>query len=143
MSADRLCAQIVELVNQLNALSKDYNSPDDMVASIQSRIAVLTSTMVDINRENAYYERIEQHGFRGVGIITGPKVKTISREKLEEVCPSECSVCFEEVQFKNAVVTNCGHYYCKGCWNTWMNAAGTNKCCPTCRAHEPMVTTFR
>jgi hypothetical protein len=69
--------------------------------------------------------------------------KVIARRKLEEPCPTECSVCQEVPKYKDAVCTECNHYYCKGCWENWMNAEGSNKKCPTCRKDMPRITTFK
>jgi hypothetical protein len=69
--------------------------------------------------------------------------KVIARRKLEEACPAECSVCQETPKYKDAVYTECSHYYCKGCWESWMNAEGSNKKCPTCRKDMPRITVFK
>jgi len=69
--------------------------------------------------------------------------KVIARKKLEEPCPSECSICQETPKHKDAVCTECNHYYCKGCWESWMNADGSNKKCPTCRKDMPRITIFK
>jgi hypothetical protein len=69
--------------------------------------------------------------------------KVIARRKLEEPCPTECSVCQEIPKYKDAVCTECNHYYCKGCWENWMNAEGSNKKCPTCRKDMPRITIFK
>jgi hypothetical protein len=69
--------------------------------------------------------------------------KIIARRKLEQYCPSDCSICQEIPKYKDAVCTECNHYYCKGCWENWMNAEGSNKKCPTCRRDMPIVTIFK
>jgi len=69
--------------------------------------------------------------------------KVIARSKLEEFCPTECSICQETPKYKDAVYTECSHYYCKGCWQSWMNTDGSNKKCPTCRKDMPIITTFK
>jgi hypothetical protein len=69
--------------------------------------------------------------------------KVIARRKLEEPCPTECSICQETPKYKDAVCTDCIHYYCKGCWESWMNAEGSNKKCPTCRKDMPGITSFK
>jgi hypothetical protein len=69
--------------------------------------------------------------------------KVIARRRLEEPCPTECSVCQETPKYKDAICTECNHYYCKGCWENWMNAEGSNKKCPTCRKDMPRITSFR
>jgi hypothetical protein len=69
--------------------------------------------------------------------------KVIARKKLEEPCPEDCSICQETPKHKDAVCTECNHYYCKECWESWMNADGSNKKCPTCRKDMPKITTFK
>jgi len=69
--------------------------------------------------------------------------KVIARRKLEEPCPAECSICQETPKYKDAVCTECTHYYCKGCWESWMNTEGSNKKCPTCRKDMPAITIFK
>jgi len=69
--------------------------------------------------------------------------KVIARRKLEESCPSECSICQETPKYKDAVFTGCNHYYCKECLENWINAEGSNKRCPTCRKDIPIITSFK
>ncbi len=137
MSSNTICAKIIDLVHELNRLSQVYDTPDQQITFIQSKISFLVAEMTSINRENAFYDQIEKHGFRGVGFI---QEKVVS--KLEELCPSLCIICQEELQYKNAIVTDCEHYYCKTCWRQWMNTLGSNQCCPTCRNENPKVFHF-
>jgi hypothetical protein len=74
---------------------------------------------------------------------TTTKAKVIAKKKLEEQCPSECAICQEAPKYKDALCTDCNHYYCKPCWNVWMNAANSNHSCPTCRKSNPNTTTYR
>ena len=56
-----------------------------------------------------------------------------------------CSVCFETPNTENACVTNCGHHFCKTCFNQWENArfrAGGIISCPCCRATHPVVVEY-
>jgi hypothetical protein len=62
---------------------------------------------------------------------------------LEEYCPNECVICQEIPKYKDAIRTECNHYYCKTCWKSWMNATSANKNCPTCRRNRPTVTIFK
>jgi hypothetical protein len=83
---------------------------------------------------------------RDISLVTrnhGVRSKVIARRKLEEPCPTECSICQETPKYKDAVCTECIHYYCKECWETWMNAEGSNKKCPTCRKDMPIITSFK
>lgn len=67
----------------------------------------------------------------------------IDSSMLEEYCANECVICQEIPKYKHALRTECNHYYCKSCWESWMNATSTNKNCPTCRKNKPAVTTFK
>ena len=71
------------------------------------------------------------------------KSKVIAKRKLEEPIPTECAICQEIPKYKDAVFTECDHYYCKACWQTWMNAPESNRSCPTCRKDMPTITSFR
>jgi hypothetical protein len=71
------------------------------------------------------------------------KTKIIAKKKLEESCPEECAICQETPNHKDAICTECKHYYCKSCWNSWMNAERSNKKCPTCRKDMPRITCFK
>jgi hypothetical protein len=67
----------------------------------------------------------------------------IAKRKLQEPCPSVCAICQETPKYKDVVCTECDHYYCKTCWNDWMNAELSNKNCPTCRREMPVTTSYR
>lgn len=71
------------------------------------------------------------------------KSKILAKKKLEEACPVSCAICLETPKHKDAVCTECNHYYCKTCWSNWMNAERSNKKCPTCRKDMPITTTFK
>jgi hypothetical protein len=71
------------------------------------------------------------------------KSKIIAKKKLEESCPQECAVCQDTPKYKDAVCTECNHYYCKSCWSSWINTERSNKNCPTCRKDMPRITTFK
>jgi hypothetical protein len=73
----------------------------------------------------------------------GEKSKVISKNMLEESCPQECAICQDTPKYKDAVCTECNHYYCKSCWTSWMNVERSNKKCPTCRKDKPTFTSFR
>ncbi len=71
------------------------------------------------------------------------KSKVVAKKKLEEPCPTECAICQEIPKLKDAVCTDCSHYYCKSCWAGWMNTLGSNRSCPTCRKDMPKTTSYR
>ena len=67
----------------------------------------------------------------------------IDRSVLEEYCDNECVICQEIPKYKDAVRTDCNHYYCKNCWDSWINTPSSNKNCPTCRKVMPNITGFK
>jgi hypothetical protein len=69
--------------------------------------------------------------------------KVISKKKLEETCPEECSICRDTPKNKDSICTECNHYFCKPCWSSWINAERSNKSCPNCRKDMPKITSFR
>ena len=69
------------------------------------------------------------------------KTKVIAKYKLEETI--DCAICQETPKVKDCILTECKHYFCKGCWTGWMNAERSNKSCPTCRKEMPKITSFK
>lgn len=67
----------------------------------------------------------------------------LPKRKLDQPCPSECSICHDTPLYKDAVKTSCDHYYCKTCLMDWMNTRNSNRRCPMCRAFTTKNTTFR
>jgi len=71
------------------------------------------------------------------------KTKVISKKKLEETCPEECSICRDTPKNKDSICTECNHYFCKPCWSSWINSERSNKSCPNCRKDMPKITSYR
>jgi len=71
------------------------------------------------------------------------KSKVISKKKLDELCPIDCPICQDIPKYNDAILTECGHYYCKKCWGEWMNARGSHYNCPYCRKDMPKTTYFK
>lgn len=69
------------------------------------------------------------------------KTIALSKSKLENTVT--CAVCLEAPQVKDCIQTECGHYYCKNCWNGWINSERSNKSCPVCRMKTPKIVSFR
>ena len=44
---------------------------------------------------------------------------------------SKCQICLEDAN--PSVVTKCGHIYCRGCLNGWMDISHSNRSCPICK----------
>jgi len=38
----------------------------------------------------------------------------------------ECPVCMDMIEHDDLVITNCGHYYCKGCLDNWKQTCRNN-----------------
>jgi hypothetical protein len=85
----------------------------------------------------------QRHGYGRVVPLYKERKLVIAKKKLEQPCPSQCSICYDMPKYKDALHTSCNHYYCNDCWTGWMRAANSNKQCPVCRAQTPTVTTFR
>lgn len=119
-----------------------------------------TNRMININHHNINTAVIIPDTEEGQISLTGPmtaplrsnpthrynpleKTRIIARKKLEDSCPTECAICQETPKHKDAVLTECNHYYCKGCWQSWMNTERSNKKCPTCRKDMPRITAFK
>lgn len=72
------------------------------------------------------------------------KLKAVGGRKMEQLCPSDCTICQETPKHRDAICTDCNHYFCTNCWNQWMNSSNNReKSCPTCRKHNPNVSGFK
>jgi len=45
----------------------------------------------------------------------------------------ECPCCLEMISPNNLDITNCGHFFCKGCLTTLKTTSGDDCKCPICR----------
>lgn len=172
MSRDQF-AHAVRLLTDLNIISQSPHPSDANLEFMQNQLFVAISNMVFVNRENAMVQRMQAAiAMRNVTVRRprqGPytqgtafaaplsqresepairynpleKTKVIAKKKLEEACPTECAICQETPKYKDAVCTDCTHYYCKTCWSGWMTTDGSNKSCPTCRKDLPKVTSYK
>jgi hypothetical protein len=113
----------------LNSIINDPNFNNNIISNINNNININDNDMLNprTNRSNKPRE----------------KSKAISKNKLEESCPTECAICQETPNYEDAVCTKCNHYYCKKCWDCWMDAPTSNKSCPTCRNDKPQAASFR
>jgi len=66
-----------------------------------------------------------------VGILSSKVIVRLMR--VEDLSSSECPICIDVCQ--NAVVTKCGHVFCRGCLHTFLTSDGDRgtKPCPECR----------
>lgn len=166
MSTDLNFTHAVRLLSDLNIISQSSHPSDANIEFMERQLAQVISTMVSNNRDRAYERSIYAHNIRrgiaggrlAVRPYTAPlysnptpppsrynpleKIKVIAKKKLEEPCPTDCAICQETPKLKDALCTDCGHYYCKSCWNTWMDSPTSNKNCPTCRKDMPKTTSY-
>lgn len=59
----------------------------------------------------------------------------------------ECAICFEIRHFSKMLKTNCNHYFCTNCYDTWSNICTNRKksqktTCPCCRKVNPTTSLF-
>ncbi len=167
MSSIDTVFQIQGLVQTIyqNAQNPGNFNPAENEANIQ-RLGFLVRDMVSTARSesNLTLQRQASHALNRVaqrpvnsGPYTAPlrqaslpprynpteKSKVVSQAKLEENCPEDCAICQEQPKVKDSICTECNHWYCKTCWNDWMNSSTGNKKCPTCRKDMPRVTAFK
>lgn len=127
-------------INGEQDINIDMDVDEDEQSELDQSFIVEPFTVQPFTVNPPIYRRLFVPPVRNTPI---ERSKVIARRKLEELCPTECSVCQETPKYKDAVCTECNHYYCKGCWENWMNAEGSNKKCPTCRKDMPRITTFK
>jgi hypothetical protein len=113
--------------------------PPMWVPHTQSAISVTFATEVNPEPRPARAVQVTQPA----RAVIPSESKVISKKQLEESCPTECAICQETPKYKDAVCTDCNHYYCKACWDVWMDTPRSNRACPTCRNASPKTTTFR
>lgn len=168
MSASNF-ADVVSMLSTLNTLSQSEHSSDANIEFLQTEMFNSIRLMVSNNRREVNNRRNIQGLHDVIGSLnvtirrprrqTGPytaplrqparrynpleKEKVIAKKKLEETCPAVCAICQETPKYKDAVCTECNHYYCKPCWTGWMTAASSNKKCPTCRKDMPRTTSYK
>jgi hypothetical protein len=54
---------------------------------------------------------------------------TVKNKQLRHFMESPCAFCLEVMTKKKCVTTNCGHSYCKKCYQAYQRKSS----CPTCR----------
>lgn len=76
--------------------------------------------------------------------------KNISKIVIEPLISKqtyECAICFEIPHISKILKTNCGHYFCRDCYNKWSNTCTNSKqflktTCPCCRKVNPSSSLF-
>lgn len=162
MSAQNDFAQAVSMLSSLNTISNSIHGSDANLEYLQNELFARIRTMVSNNRNNAFRQRAiereqeelsfqqhvrQRHPERPVNISveyqSRDRPSIIPKKELETPFTWPCAVCLETPKWKDAVLTECYHCYCKSCWTGWMTAPGSNHCCPTCRHFEPITTSYR
>lgn len=69
------------------------------------------------------------------------KSKALSKSAADAT--QTCQICFETRTKVTLLTTDCGHEYCRTCYESWINTPTSNKCCPTCRKDNACVTVYR
>jgi len=157
------------MLTNLNTISQNTNTSEANLTYLRNELYYAIGRMVSNNRNEAFRQqnfiRLEQRRIRDhERQMTAPpppavvqptpdviqprtrynpleKTKVVAKAKLEETI--DCAICQETPKVKDCILTECNHYYCKGCWNGWMNAERSNKKCPTCRKDMPRITSFK
>lgn len=71
-----------------------------------------------------------------------PKIIVLTKAAMEVVC-EVCPICMDKPSKINSITTECGHEFCKGCYNEYIATANSNKSCPMCRKNDPKITVYR
>lgn len=144
MSADHEIHQVIRSIVALNDISRSTYGSVELVEVMKESVFTLITNMVEVNRQYAMRPPIiEAHKTKPIPRKKIPATKALSKKQLEEACPCECAICNETPAFKDAIYTECGHYYCGKCWASWMNSPNSNKKCPTCRKDMPKTTSYK
>jgi Ring finger domain len=70
------------------------------------------------------------------------KSKALKKLDAESSMSTECVICYETPKMVDSCVTNCGHKFCSGCLNEWVDRKEKTSC-PMCRIVLTRVDTFR
>ena len=158
MSSESHFVQAISLLTNLNTISQSIHPSTANLDYMQRELFNTISSMVNINRQNAinlHRQQARQQQARPatprrprrtaycLPAIPREKSKVVAKKMLEEACPTECAICQETPKYKNAICTDCNHYYCKVCWDSWINTPNSNKNCPTCRKDMPKITSYK
>ena len=92
-------------------------------------------------REARREERREERKLAKVQQIK-PKIIVLTKAAMEVVC-EVCPICMDKPSKINSITTECGHEFCKGCYNEYIATANSNKSCPMCRKNDPKITVYR
>jgi len=87
---------------------------------------------------------------RTVRGLTKPKTIALKKSELEAQMPDSCGICMEVNTRANSMVTECGHGFCKTCFEQYIESIRAKPTsserelrCPMCRKVGPKCTEFR
>jgi hypothetical protein len=122
----------LKLACDLQFITLQPASTDAEIEHARSKLCEQLRVMTQHNRR-AFFRSIPYNQ------VEIPKV--VSKKKLEEIV--DCPICQESPKMKDCILTECGHYFCRGCWTDWMNTPTSSKDCPYCRTIMPQITGFK
>ena len=81
--------------------------------------------------------------------LTKLKSKALKKSELDAQMPDSCGICLEVNTRSNSIETDCGHGFCKTCFDQYIDSIRTKPRterhlnCPMCRKFGPKCTEFR
>jgi len=115
------------------AISSLFLPPDEIETYYQNIENETINYMLENNLLNyeALQELCDNIGYEKVGVAD---IKAVTKTKFKKDIPKDenCSICMEPFHSKkkNVLLTNCQHYFCLDCIDTWLKE---NKNCPICK----------
>lgn len=145
--AQQILNTLFQSGHMIGELSREFLF-DQLVVNARRMVSgnlVMSRHQIPIQPQTQTSTLVRTQPPRSNQIIRNPLEKTvvIAKKKLETACPEACAICQETPKYKDAVCTECKHYYCKSCWESWMNTPRSNRSCPTCRKDMPRTTSYK
>lgn len=102
----------------------------DLVPNVDDLVQALGGWGAVEKRWKAFVESATKPDL-SVGVLSSSVIVRLMR--VEDLSASECPICIDVCE--NAVVTKCGHVFCRGCLHTFLTSDGEfgTKPCPECR----------
>lgn len=86
--------------------------------------------------DNMDIELYDQPRVCGKDVLRGKKSDLIKRLRstgVQDILEQECPMCFDLLELNAALMTRCGHFFCKPCLEDLVEADSKNLKCPNCR----------
>jgi len=80
------------------------------------------------NMDNELYDRPRVTGKDALRGISPTLLKRLHETGPRDILEQECPICMDLIEVLTAVMTSCGHFYCRNCLESIVGAK-----CPTCR----------